>query len=85
MRNAVCNRRFDIVKEEVKITDQFICQLKRPEEGDFIGCMFRNRMIDIMNQSNQLLNRDELLDYTDPTPMIAKKFLPHYHNKLSAM
>jgi hypothetical protein len=36
MRNAYHNRRFDIVKEDVKIADQFICQLKRPEDGDFI-------------------------------------------------
>jgi hypothetical protein len=28
-----------------------------------------------MNQTNQLLNRDEVFDYTDPIPMISKKFL----------
>jgi hypothetical protein len=38
--------------------------------------MFRDQMIDIMNQTNQLLERDEIFDYTDPTPLISKKFLP---------
>jgi hypothetical protein len=33
-------------------------------------------MIDIMNQTNQLLERDEVFDYTDPIPFISKKFLP---------
>jgi hypothetical protein len=40
MRNAVHNRRFDIVKEEANIADRYICQLKKPEEGDFVGSMF---------------------------------------------
>jgi hypothetical protein len=53
-----------------------IAQLRKPEEGDLVGSMFRNQMIDVMNQSNQLLERDEIFDYDDPTPLISKKFLP---------
>jgi hypothetical protein len=76
MRNEVHNRRFDIVKEEANLADMYIAQLRKPEERDFVGSMFRNQMIDIMNQTNQLLERDEVFDYTDPTPLISKKFLP---------
>jgi hypothetical protein len=84
MRNTVHNRRFDLVKEEVKIADQFICKLRRPEEGDFLGSMFKNQMIDLMNRTNQLLNLNETFDYTDPTPMTSTKFLLPLPNKLSA-
>jgi hypothetical protein len=51
MRNAEHNRRFNIVKEEANIADMYIGQLKKPEEGDFVGSMFLNQMIDIMNQN----------------------------------
>jgi hypothetical protein len=76
MRNAVHNKRWDLVKEEVNTADLYIAQLKKPEKRDFVGSMFRNQMIDVMNQTNQLLERDEAFNYDDPTPLISKKFLP---------
>jgi DNA primase large subunit len=82
MRNAVHNKRFDIVQDEASKADQYIAQLKKPEEEDFVGSMFRNQMKDIMNQTNQLLERDELFDYTDPIPLISKKFLPPFPQQI---
>jgi hypothetical protein len=76
MRNAVHNKRWDKVKEEVNLTDMFIAKLEKPEKGDFVGNMFRNQMIDVMNHTNQLLGRNESFDYDDPEPDISKKFLP---------
>jgi hypothetical protein len=54
----------------------YIARLEKPSEGNFVGTMFRNQMIDVMNQTNQLLNREETFDYDDPTPYISHKFLP---------
>jgi hypothetical protein len=81
MRNTVHNKRWDLVKEEVNTADLYIAQLRKPEEGDFIGSMFRNQMIDVMNQTNQLLERDEVFNYDDPTPLISKKLCLLYHSK----
>jgi hypothetical protein len=85
MRNAVHNKRWDKVKEEENLTDLFIAKLEKPEKGDFVGNMFRNQMIDIMNHTNQLLGRNESFDYDDPEPYISKKNLPPPLNKYLAI
>jgi hypothetical protein len=50
--------------------------MRKSNQGPFVGVRFRNQMIVLMNRSHQLLDNKERFEYINPSPYISRQFLP---------